>query len=181
MKSEKIDETLFRYQLPNEEWLINKYAEFEEFLDECKKKIKIEEYDIEINHVLLFNIFVRIDERKDYFMYFHSEENTMHMSLGKEIALEAYWISKYKPFRIKNIKDEAEFTKKYKVSISDVIAAMLIIGFLIDKNVILDNYFTPKKINTLIYDLFNRDISKESMIMYVESFLTEDDEENETN
>lgn len=181
MKSEEIDEKRFRYQLPSEEWLINKYAEFEEFLVECKKKIEIEEYDIEINHVLLFNVFIRIDERKDYFMYFHSEEDTMHMSLGKEIALEAYWISKYKPFRIKDLNNEIEFVKKYRVSISDVIAAMLIIGFLIDKKDILDSYFTPKKINTLIYDLFNRDISKEAMIMYVESFLREDEEGNETN
>lgn len=180
MKSEDIDEKLFRYQLPKEEWLLNKYTEFEEFLDECKKKIQIEEYDIEINHVLLLNVFVRIDERKDYFMYFHSDEDTMHMSLGKEIALEAYWISKYKPLRIKNFENEIEFTKKYKVSISDVIAAMLIIGFLIDKKYELDSYFTPKKIDTLIYDIFNRDMSKEAMIMYVESFLTEDEEEDET-
>lgn len=179
MRPKEIDEKLFRYQLPSEEWLVDKYTEFEEFLVECKKKIEIEEYDIEINHVLLFNVFVRIDERKDYFMYFHSEEDTMHMSLGKEIALEAYWISKYKPFRIKSLKDEAEFVKKYKVSISDVIAVMLIIGFLIDKRDILDSYFTPKKINTLIYDLFNRDISKEAMIMYVESFLMEDKGGNE--
>lgn len=180
MRSEEIAEELFRYQLPNDEWLLNKYVEFEEFLVVSKKKIEIEEYDIEINHVLLFNIFVRIDERKDYFMYFHSEADTMHMSLGKEIALEAYWISRYKPLRIKNLEQEIEFTKKYKVSINDVIAAMLIIGFLIDKDYGLDKYFTPKKIDTLVYDIFNRDISKEAMIMYVESFLAEDEEENET-
>lgn len=111
-------------------------------------------------------------------MYFHSEDDSMHMSLGKEIALEAYWISKYKPLRIKNYEDEIEFTKKYKVTISDVIAAMLIIGFLIDKNEELDSFFTPKKINTLIYDIFNGDISKEAMIMYVESFLTENSDED---
>ncbi len=180
MKSEDIDDKLFRYQLPKEEWLLNKYTEFEEFLSECKKKIEIEEYDIEINSVLLINIFVRIDERKDYFMYFHSDKDIMHMSLGKEIALEAYWISKYKPLRIKNLENEIEFTKKYKVSISDVIATMLIIGFLIDKKYELDSYFTPKKINTLIYDIFNRDMSKEAMIMYVESFLTEGEEGDET-
>lgn len=178
MRPSTISEQDFRYQLPDDEWLLNKYDEFVEFLSECKKKLELEEYDIEINHVLLFNIFIRIDERKDYFMYFHSEDDSMHMSLGKEIALEAYWISKYQPLRMKNYEDEIEFTKKYKVTISDVIAAMLMIGFLIDKNNELDEFFTPKKINTLIYDIFNRDISKEAMIMYVESFLTEYDEED---
>lgn len=175
MRSQKIAEEDFRYQLPEDEWLAKKIDEFEEFLNECKKKIEIEEWEIEINYVLLINIFVRIDERKDYFMYFHSEDDSMHMSLGKEIALEAYWISKYKPLRIKDLDDEIEFTKKYKVSISDVIAAMLIIAFLIDKDEKLDEFFTAKKINTFIYDIFNRDISKEAMIMYVESFLDEEE------
>lgn len=91
MRAITISEEDFRYQLPSNEWLLNKYDEFEEFVRECKKKLEIEEYDIEINHILLFNIFVRIDERKDYFMYFHSEDDSMHMSLGKEIALEAYY------------------------------------------------------------------------------------------
>lgn len=177
MRANTISEEDFRYHLPSDEWLLKKDSEFEEFLDECLKKLEIEEYDIEINHVLLLNIFVRIDERKDYFMYFHSEDDSMHMSLGKEIALEAYWVSKYQPVRIKHYEQEIEFTKKYKVTISDVIAAMLIIGFLIDKNEELDDFFTAKKINTLVYDIFNRDVSKEAMIMYVESFLREDDEE----
>ena len=177
MKSLKIAEEDFRYQLPEDEWLAKKIDEFEEFLEECKKKLELEKYEIEINHVLLINIFVRIDERKDYFMYFHSEDDSMHMSLGKEIALEAYWISKYKPLRMKRIDDEIDFTKKFKVTISDVVAAMLIIGFLIDKDITLDDYFTEKKINTFIYDIFNRDISKEAMIMYVESFLREEDEQ----
>lgn len=176
MRSYKIAEKEFRYQLPEDEWLLKKIEEFEEFLTECKKKLEIENYEVEINHVLLLNIFVRIDERKDYFMYFHSEDDSMHMSLGKEIALEAYWVSKYQPLRMKKIEDEIEFTKRFKVTISDVIAAMLIIGFLIDKDEKLDGYFTAKKINTFIYDIFNRDISKEAMIMYVESFLNEDDE-----
>lgn len=171
MRPESIAEEKFRYQLPEDEWLLKKVEEFEDFIKECKKKLEIEKYIIQINYVLLLNIFVRIDERKDYFMYFHSEDDSMHMSLGKEIALEAYWISKYKPLRITEIDNEVEFTKKYKVTINDVIAAMLIVGFLIDNDKKLDGYFTAKKISTLVYDIFNRDISKEAMIMYVESFL----------
>ena len=104
-------------------------------------------------------------------MYFHSETDSMHMSLEKEIALEAYWISKYQPIRIKSIKEEEQFFFKYRVTISDVIAAMLIIAFLIDHDEKLDSFFDAKRINTLVYDIFNRDISKEAMIMYVESFV----------
>ena len=57
MKSQKIAEEDFRYQLPKDEWLVKKIDEFEEFLGECKKKLEIEDLEIEINHVLLINIF----------------------------------------------------------------------------------------------------------------------------
>lgn len=178
MIPETITEKSFRYTLPKDAWFFKKLEEFTNFLDECKKKLEMENYEIEINHVLLFNIFVRIDERKDYFMYFHSEEDSMHMSLGKEIALEAYWISKYKPLRLKNFQDEIDFSIKFKSTINDVIAVMLIIGFLIDKNEKLDEFFTAKRIDTFIYDMFNRDISKEAMIMYVESFFNDNCEDS---
>jgi len=173
MKSPEIDEKNFKYELPEDEWLASKIEEFEEFLEWCKEKLELGEFELEINHVLLINVFVRIDERKDYFMYFHSEGNPMHMSLEKEIALEAYWLSRYQPVRIKKIEDEIRFTKSFRVTISDVIATMLIVAFLVDKKESLDEYFTEKRINALIYNMFNRDISKEAMIMYVEAFLDE--------
>lgn len=175
MRSSSINQDDFIYHLPEDVWLFNKIEEFEAFLPECKRVLGIDKLEIEINHVLLINVFVRIDERKDYFMYFHSEKDyQMRMSLGKEIALEAYWISKYQPIRIKSIEDEIEFTMAYRVTISDVIAALLIIAFLVDYDKELDNFFDAKRINTLVYDIFNRDISKEAMIMYVESFLKDD-------
>lgn len=176
MKSLNINEDDFRYFLPEDEWLVNKLIEFESFLTECKRILEIEEVEIEINYVLMMNVFVRIDERKDYFMYFHSENDSMHMSLGKEIALEAYWLSKYQPLRIKDFEKEIDFTKQFKVTISDVIAAMLIIAFLTEYDESLNSFFDEKRINTLVYDIFNRDISKEAMIMYVESFLKEEEE-----
>ena len=177
MRSSSINQDDFIYFLPENEWLFKKIEEFEEFLPECQRILGIEELEIEVNHILLINVFVRIDERKDYFMYFHSvKDYSMRMSLGKEIALEAYWISKYQPIRLKNINDEIEFTISYRVTISDVIAALLIIAFLVDYDKELDVFFDAKRINTLIYDIFNRDISKEAMIMYVESFLKDDEE-----
>ena len=175
MKPSSINENDFRYCLPEDEWLINKIVEFESFLTECKRILEIEEVEIEVNHVLMLNVFVRIDERKDYFMYFHSDNDSMHMSLGKEIALEAYWLSKYQPLRIKDFDEEIDFTKRFKVTVSDVVAALLIIAFLIEYKEELDVFFDEKRINTLIYDIFNRDISKEAMIMYVESFLKDEE------
>ena len=171
MISENIDEKDFKYQLPSDEWLIKRKRELEKFVAICKEKANLNEYEIEINYLLLHNVFIRVDERADYFKYFHSETKSMTISQGKEAALEAYWIYKYKPFRLKSIAQEEEFYSLYKCTINEVIAAMLIIFFLCAEETKLKKYFNENKINTLIYDMFNRDISKEAMIMYVESFL----------
>ena len=171
MIPEKIDEKDFKYALPADEWFICRKREIEEFVKKCKNKAGLEGYEIEINYLLLSNVFIRIDERSDYYKYFHSKEEVMRMSLEKEVALTAYWITKYKPFCLKNVEQEEDFYYTYKCSISEVLATMLIVFFLCKRDASLKKYFTEKKINTLLYDLFNRDISKEAMIMYVESFV----------
>ena len=171
MIPENIDEKDFKYALPQDDWFISRKREIEQFVNKCKIKAGLERYEIEVNYLLLFNIFIRIDERSDYYKYFHSKEEVMKMSLEKEVALTAYWITKYKPFCLKNVKQEEDFYFTYKCTISDVLATMLIVFFLCKREPTLKNFFTEKKINTLIYDLFNRDISKEAMIMYVESFV----------
>ena len=165
-----INEEDFKYQLPPNEWFIEQKRKLENSIKICKEKANLNDYEIEINYLLLLNIFIRVDERTDYFRYFHSETESMTISQEKEIALDAYWICKYKPFRLKSVDQEEEFYSFYRCSINEVIATMLITFFLCKKNSKLKKYFNENKINTLIYDMFNRDISKEAMIMYVESF-----------
>lgn len=134
--------------------------------------LDLERYDIEINYSLLCNVILRVDERKDYYKYFHSTEKaTMKISRSKEIALLAYWIVKYKPFRIKGMDAEEDFYCTYRCSFNEAFAAMMIVSFLTEVNAVQPGFFTSNKLNTMLYDLFNRDISKEAMIMYVESFI----------
>lgn len=173
MKPYALEEKDFKYSLPNENWFVDCRRHMDEFVSKLMNKVDFENYEIETNYIALGNVFIRLDERADYFLYFHSTDEPMHMSCEKEVALIAYWVVKYKPFRVKTITREEDFYCEYKCSISDVIAAMLIVSYLCEKNSDFKDFFTAKKINTLIYDLHNRDISKESMIMYVESFVKE--------
>ena len=170
MIPKEIDEKCFKYKLPPNDWLIIRKREMEDFVKQCKVKANLDKYEIKINYILLLNVFLRVDERSDYYKYFHSKDEVMNMSLEKELALTVYWITKYKPFCLKNVKQEEDFYLSYKCTISDVLAVMLIVFFLCKRDPNLKKFFTGKKIDTLIYDLFNRDISKEAMIMYVESF-----------
>lgn len=170
-----IDEKDFRYELPSDKELVEQMQKFVDNINCVIDKLQISEYCVELNYSLLGSILVRIDERRDYYKYFHSDEDQiMRISRGKEVALNAYWIIKYKPLRIKGIEAEERFYEEFRCSFNEVFAAMLIISFVEEEvSDCCDGLFTNGKIKTLLYDLYNRDISKEAMIMYVESFLKE--------
>lgn len=174
MKPACIDEKDFRYCLLSKQTIITNKRQMEAFVSKVQKDLSLNAYNIEINYPLLCTVFIRVDERADYFMYFHSREDVMHMSRGKEIALLAFWITKYKPFRLQTQEQEADFFRNYRCSINEVIAVMLIVSYLCKEDATLKANFTEKRINTLIYDMFNRDISKEALIMYVESHLLDE-------
>lgn len=174
MIPQTINETEFRYQIPPEETFITEKRKIDDLLVQYVDLLCLGEYEIEVNQTLLANIIVRVDERKDYYKYYHStEKEVMQISRGKEIALLAYWIIKYKPFRIKGIENEEDFYNNFLCSFNEAFAALLIAGFVVEKESSQKALFTPTKISTMIYDFFNRDISKEAMIMYVESFIPE--------
>lgn len=170
-----IDEKEFRYQIPPEAELLRYKNYLKELVTVYQEKLSLSGYQIEINYSLLCSIVIRVDERKDYYKYFHSTpEATMRISRGKEVALLAYWIVKYKPFRIKGIAEEENFYCEFRCTFNEVFAAMMILSFLNEETRVEPGFFTAAKVNTMLYDLFNRDISKEAMIMYVESFIAGD-------
>lgn len=172
MLPKKIKENDFRYQFPSDEWLITYKRRIEEFINVCKNTMDdLGKLDIEINYLMLANIFIRINERADYFLYFHSRVDSMHMSCDKEVALLAFWIVKYKPFRIKGMSEEEQFYEDHGCSINEMLAALLMVFYICKKVPKMNKYFSEKKLRTLVYDLTNRDISKEALIMYVDSFI----------
>ena len=172
MIPQSINEAEFRYHIPDEADLIEYKNDIKQLVKKYQERLHLEQYEIEINFGLLCNVIIRVDERKDYYKYFHSTaEATMKISRSKEIALLAYWIVKYKPFRIKDIGAEEDFYWTHRCSFNEAFAAMLIASFLLGVEAVPSGFFTSNKINTMLYDLFNRDISKEAMIMYVEAFI----------
>jgi len=167
-----IKEDEFRYQMPTEADLIQRKREIDSLVKSCCDRMEIDS-EIETNYCLLSNIIIRVDERKDYYQYFHStDDSIMKISRGKETALLAYWIVKYKPFRFKNIAEEEQFYLDYKCSFNEVFAASIIMSFIVEETDINEEFFTPNKLGVMVYDLFNRDISKEAMIMFVEAFIS---------
>lgn len=123
-----INEKDFRYRIPPIAELIAYKRKLEQLVGIYRERLGMEEYEVEINYPLLGSIVIRVDERKDYYKYFHStEKEVMRMSRGKEIALFAYWIVKYKPFRVKGRAAAEDFYCAYKYSFNEIFAAMSII------------------------------------------------------
>jgi hypothetical protein len=126
-----------------------------------------------INYPMLYRIVERVDQRRDYYLYFHSNHNhAMLMSQAKETALFCYWLIKYKPISFENAYEESSFFHENGYTINELYAAFLLMSFITGLDEENEKYFNEAAVSTLTYSLTNREISKEALIMYVESFLT---------
>jgi len=176
MIPENIQEKDFRYRPVSPQYLYdsyNKYIEHFELYKESMAKAN-EPYKSQIvtNVHILYQIIERIDERSDYYMYFHSSErHPMRMSQTKEIALFCYWLVKYKPLSFESMDDESHFFAENGCSINETYAAYALMSFIVGLNQDNERFFYDDSLVTLVYSLANRDISKEAFILYVESFI----------
>jgi hypothetical protein len=158
--------------LPDKE-MLQRLERFQDMLANFNSfyKGKFEGYTYSIP--LIFEIFKRIDQRADYYLYFHSDpKKPMKMSQTKEIALMAFWIIKYKPLSLPGDWANSLFIKK-NCTINEYFAAYCIASYAVElssRNDIV-SYFRPENNDILVYNFMHRDISKEAMILYVDSLL----------
>lgn len=168
----------FRYNSVDPEFLVEGVDKFTKNFQIYKETAKtlFEKYstDFRINTPMLYRILERIDQRKDYYLYFHSNhEYAMKMSQTKEIALFCYWLIKYKPIAFSKAYEEFNFFESYGYTVNEMYAAFLLMSFVMGLEEDNVKYFSEESIFTLTYSLSNREISKEALILYIESFLIE--------
>jgi len=122
---------------------------------------------------LIQEIYRRIDQRADYYLYFHSNSKSpMKMSETKEIALMAFWILKYKPLSLPAHKANDLFIHK-NCTINEYFATFCIYTYakVYSPRDDIDSYFCQRNIDVIVYSFMHRDISKEAMICYVDSLM----------
>jgi len=122
---------------------------------------------------LIQEIYKRIDQRADYYLYFHSDpKSPMKMSETKEIALMAFWILKYKPLSLP-VQKEIELFYKYNCTVNEFLAFFCIYSYAkkASPRKDINSYFCRKNLKVLVYTFMHRDISKEAMLCYVDSLL----------
>lgn len=146
----------------------------QEILDSFLEKSVLNRDDISFNDALLLKIIVRVDQRSDYFMYFHStvDENGFvdvdMMSQFKQIALLCFWIIKYKPFRITDSSKDFDYYSQNHCTINEAFAAYIFVSQINACNILGNKqkkyYKSAEYTKDLFYKFMHHDISKEAMI-----------------
>lgn len=125
------------------------------------------ERDVFINQRMLAEVVERVSKRKYYYEVFH---HLLHISEFKETALYVFWISKLKPFTI--IKESSPLC----ASVNELFCVHLVISAFekirMDSNVSGFVYPSKALLNDFVYGLKYQDLTKESLIVYIESLAT---------
>lgn len=160
----------FEYHPLNEEELQVIWDKQKVFIEGFITSNKYDADSIYIDKNAVLAIIVKVDQRRRYFEFFHH----LKMSEYKEAALNSFWYVKLHPINIKRI-ESAENQLQIYDSINEKLALYIILKTLramLEKKHIstkrLDE-LPPSYIDELIYTLTYRDISKEALIILVES------------
>lgn len=123
--------------------------------------------DVFINQRTLAEVAERVSKRKYYFEVFH---DLPHISEFKETALYVFWITKLKPFTVTNENS------KLCASVNELYCLHMVISVLEkikDERKISDfKYPTKAMISDFVYGLKYQDLTKESLIIYIEALAT---------
>lgn len=117
----------------------------------------------------VYQIITKVHQRKQYFEYFHR----LNMSDFKELALRCFWIIKTKPLYFKS--DTLTADNLTFESINEKFAVFYIIKkfkALTKSDAVrekIDCFFSEQYVYELVYSFTYRDISKEAMILIVET------------
>lgn len=156
--------------LSNAEW----HTEIDHFKAVVASFIEGNGYDPEdvgVSEVTVFQIITKVHQRKKYFSYFHH----LDISDFKELALYCFWIVKVQPL----FCTKSELTDEESIefeSLNEKFAVFYLIKKLRSlgegNNEVSDRInrlFSQQYIYELIYSFTFRDISKEAMILLVET------------
>lgn len=125
---------------------------------------------ISIDENAVLSVITKVNQRRQYFELFHG----IKMSEFKEVALNAFWIAKLKPLSVGDLQIIREQRKEYD-ALNEKLALYYILrclrAALKNKRKSEDvlDALSSEYIDEFIYTLMYRDISKEALIMLVES------------
>ena len=153
---------------------------FTDLIQAFMEKCPLSDEELEWSSPLLLKIIERVDQRSDYFTYFHSKTDKESvevevMSQYKEISLMCFWILKYKPLRIKSTDTDLEYYARNHCGVNEAFAAYLFVSQICTSDKVSKEqktyYRSPEFLRDLFYKFMHHDISKEAMIFSLTSVV----------
>lgn len=161
---------IYRYKRPKWKILYNQINELCELLKKyVDKQNGLSLEDLSVNMILMSELFIRIDKRKDYFTIYHKGTNINEI---KKAALLAYWLIKFKPIIIK-YSDKEDFDKFNKFRyINESFAVFIVYGAVkaYSDSISKTKFCVSKDYHDLLNYAFKFwDLSKEAVILIAET------------
>lgn len=160
----------FRYQPLHESEVQKLWEKHKSIIENFVTKNKYETDCIYINENTVMAVIAKVDQRKRYFKYFHG----LNMSEYKEVALICFWYIKLRPICMASKEASIKSEKAYD-SINEKLAVYYLLSTfrcMLEEAKLPTQQIDrlPKKyLNELIYSFTYRDVSKEALILLVES------------
>lgn len=130
--------------------------------------------EIRVDKGAITKIVIRVDQRAEYYKLYH---NNTQLSEIRKAALLAYWILKYKPFRIE-MKDPSKWQNRLRINEQIALACIL---STVARNIHRDGDAVPQDDPSLrvsddyrkklLHSFREHDLSKEALIGMAESLL----------
>lgn len=160
----------FRYAALSESELQNRWDKHKNIIEDFLSENKYDQNCIFVNEKVILSIITKVHQRQKYFKYFHG----LDMSEYKEAALNAFWYIKLRPIMFRSDVLAEQLPGEYD-SINEKLAVYYLLRtlrlMLIKHKKSEDQLDTlsRKYLRELVYTFTYRDISKEAIIMLIET------------
>lgn len=160
----------FKYQPLKEDELLIRWEKHKKIIESFIKENQFDCEKIYINEKAVMAVIAKVDQRRKYFEYFHG----LRMSEYKEGALICFWYVKLHPICAVS-KDILQNDMKVFNSINEKLAVYYLLVTL--KSMLKQQGMSTEKVDSLprvylkelMYSFTYRDLSKEALILLIES------------
>lgn len=165
-----MDNNKFRYTTLSDEELQKRWTKHRTIIEGFLNENEYQQNYLFVNEDAVLSVITKVDQRKEYFKFFHG----LNMSEFKEAALIAFWYMKLRPINLRSKEFAAKSLKEYdaineKLAVYYILKTLRIMLYKNNKSPNELDSVSKKYINELIYTFTYRDVSKEALIMLIET------------
>lgn len=165
-----MNKNTFRYAALSETVLQERWKKHRDIIEDFLSENNYDLSKVFVNEKVVLSVITKVDQRQKYFKFFHG----LDMSEYKESALVAFWYIKLRPIMIRSEKFAERLPEEYD-SINEKLAVFFLLRTL--RVMLVKRHKSESELDSLskeylhelVYTFTYRDISKEAIIMLMET------------